>query len=238
VSDDDLWKAFEESDPTRGVSDDDLDELLSTAQLLDRVHDETRRRRVRHFPLRWRRVGIVTTSVVIVLSGTAAALSLISSPTTNTTELACFSAAALHSKTSAVTLDAHPLRTCAALMKWPAPAPKGLPSGVLCVLSNGSLGGFPTTGKANECATIGLEPYDGHVLDVPAAAFQEAAENYFAAHRCATLATARTEVSQLLTRHHVTGWRVRVSGSTSAGACATLAVRAGRKIVAIVGVKF
>jgi hypothetical protein len=229
---------FDESDPAHGVTDDDLDELLSTKQLIEGVHARTRKRRARHFPHGWRRAGIIAASAVIVLSGTAAAISLTSAPVTNTTELACFSAATLHSRGSIVSLSARPLRTCGALMHWPTSAAKGVPSGVLCVLSNGSLGGFPTTRKSGECRALGLEPYDGQVLDVPAAAFQEAAENYFAAHHCDTLAKARAEVSRLLARHKVDGWHVLISGSSAMGACATLAVEAEKKTVDIVGVKF
>ena len=97
---------------------------------------------------------------------------------------------------------------------------------------------MPTAGKPGECQTLGLEPYNGHVLDVPAAAFQEAAANYFAAHHCDTLAKARTEVSRLLALHKVSGWRIRLSGSRAAGACATLAVKPAEKTIDIVGVKF
>ena len=139
MSDDDLRRMFEENDPSSEVTDADLDELLSTERLLERIHATTERRRMRHFTHGWRRAGIVTASAVIVLSGTAAAISLLNAPATNTVELTCFSAASLHSNASIVSLSDHPLQACDELMHWPAPPVKGGQSGALCVLSNGSL---------------------------------------------------------------------------------------------------
>jgi hypothetical protein len=219
------------------VRDEDLDERLSTEHLLERIHDEAKQRKLWHFPRKSRRIGLISATAVLVLSGAAAAaISLNSSSVTNTTELACFSKASLHSTGAVVSLDANPVSTCATLMHWPVVA--GRARGVLCVLSAGSLGAFPSTRKEGECQTLGLLDYDGHVRDVPAAAFQEAAQSYFAAHRCEMMRVARVEVAHLLRRFGVSNWRVRVTGSSAPGSCATLAVEPSKKTVLIVGIKF
>ncbi len=237
MSDDDLWEAFEASDPTREITDGDLDERLSTDRLLQSVRDEAKSRRVRRFPRKGRRIGLITASAVFVLSGTAAAISLIRSPVANTTELACFSSASLDSKGVVVKLTTDPLSTCDTLMRWPA-ASAGGARGMLCVLSDRSLGGFPRTRKADECEALGLVAYDGHVRDVPVAAFQEAVQHYFEAHHCDTLEAARAEVVRLLNRYGISDWRIRVTGLTGVGSCATLAVEPTKKTVGIVGIKF
>ena len=108
---------------------------------------------------------------------------------------------------------------------------------MLCVLTDRSLGGFPRTRKADECDALGLVAYDGHVRDVPAAAFQEAGRSNLR-HTTATRSGRRGQVARLLHRYGISDWRIRVTGSTGAGSCATLAVEPTKKTVGIVGIKF
>jgi hypothetical protein len=238
MSDNHLRDLFESIDPARQVSDDCLDDLLPTDRLLERVSAEMIKRRGWRYVRNWKRVGVITTSVVLVFSGAAVALSLLRSPVQNTTQLTCFSSATQDSSATVVSLSAHPLRTCETLMHWSHQSKGTQPAGVLCILSNGSIGGFPFSQKSDECRALGLSTYSGRVTSPRAAAFQEAAQNYFATHHCQSLSTAHATVDRLLRVHKVVGWHVHVSGSTSPAACATLAVQAKDKIVDIVGIKF
>jgi len=238
MSDDRLSEEFAASDPTRHLMDHDLDRLLPADKLIEGVYARARGNGGWHFLRRWRRAGVITTSVVLVLSGSAAALALLHSPAKDSTHLTCFTSESLHSSASVVSLNAHPLRTCQTLMHWSRISAAGAPAGALCVLSDGSIGGFPPSRKGNECEALGLVTYDGHVATTRGAEFQRAAQNYFATHQCETLATARVEVTRLLARYGVSTWRIRISGSSVPGSCATFAVQARHKIVDIVGVKF
>src|SRR5665213_2594095 len=205
MSDDRLSEEFAASDPTRHLMDHDLDRLLPADKLIEGVYARARGNGGWHFLRRWRRAGVITTSVVLVLSGSAAALALLHSPAKDSTLLTCVTSRSLHSCASVVSLDAHPLRTCQTLMHCSRISAAGAPAGALCVLSDGSIGGFPPSRKGNECEA---------------------------------LATARVEVTRLLARYGVSTWRIRISGSSVPGSCATFAVQARHKIVDIVGVKF
>ena len=238
MSNDYLRNMFEAIDPTRNLTDVALEELLSTDQLLERVHAETTKKSGWPWSRKWGRVGIITTSAVLVLSGTAAAFTLLRSPVQNTTELSCFTSATPGSDATVVSLSTHPLRTCDSQMHWITMPDSSHPNGVLCILSNGSIGGFPPSRKLNECRSLGLATYDGRPRNADSAAFQEAAQSYFATHQCQSLSNARTAVTRLLREHDVSNWHVRVSGSTAPGACATLAVQVSKKTVDIVGIKF
>jgi hypothetical protein len=237
MSNDDLRKRFESADPARRATDEWLDRSLSTAKIVEFALVDSGRRRRWRFHRKWKRAGIFTASLVLVAGGSVAALTLLREPAQNTTQLTCFATTAQGSNATVVSLTTHPLRTCQSIMHW-ARLPQPNSRGALCVLSNGSIGGYPPSLDRNECGALGLATYNGHLQNSRAEAFQMSAQNYFAAHHCQSLIVARHAMVQLLNRFDVAGWSVRVSGSRSPKACATLAVLAKDKAVDIVGIKF
>lgn len=238
MSDDGLIKRFESADPARRVTDEMLDHSLPTDKVLAFVLTDSGRHRRWSLRRRWKRAGIFTASLVLVAGGSVAALTLLREPVQNTTQLTCFAGTAQGSNATVVSLTARPLRTCQSIMHWANLPREPNSHGALCILNNGSIGGYPPSPDNNECRALGLAVYDGRLQNSRAAAFQMSAQDYFAAHQCQSLMTARLAMVRLLHRFHVAGWSVRVSGSRSPKACATLAVLAKDKSVDIVGIKF
>jgi hypothetical protein len=237
VSDDYLRSLFESADPARHLSNDTLDNLLSTDELVERSLVESARYKWRS-SRKWRRAGIFTLSLALVAGGSAAAVAFLREPVQNTTELTCFASTSQGSNATVVSLTAHPLRTCRVIMHWDAQSKGSHFHGALCVLSNGSIGGYPPDSNPNECEDLGLATYNGRAKDSRAAAFQVAAQNYFAAHQCQSLLVAQEVTFRLLKHYGVTDWNVHVSGSRAPGSCATLAVQARNRKIDIVGINF
>lgn len=238
MSDDDLRKRFESADPARHATDELLDRSLSTAKVIEFALVDSRHRRRWRFHRKWKRAGIFTASLVLVAGGSVAAMTLLREPVQNTTQLTCFATIAQGSNATVVSLTTHPLRTCQNIMHWAKLPQEPKSHGALCILSNGSIAGYPPSPDRNECKALGLATYNGHSQNSRAEAFQMSAQNYFVTHRCQSLIVARHAMERLLNRFDVAGWSVRVSGSRSPKACATLAVLPKDKTIDIVGIKF
>ncbi|MHB8380290.1 MAG: hypothetical protein ACYDB2_10335 [Acidimicrobiales bacterium] len=239
MKDDPLQRIFGDIDPVKDLSDADLDSLLPTESLLDRLHRDidTEPLSWRHRRM-WRRTMVISASTVLALAGAAVAVTFLRAPVQDTTRLSCFARVSLESDANVVAYGSHPLSICQSLMHWPSAPGSPAPSGSLCVLSDGSLAGFPPTRKSNVCAALGLPIFDGHVTDLKVAAFEESAQSYFTERPCMKPAIARSEIQRLLKKYNISGWRVEVSGSKAASACATLSIQVSARLVDIVGFVF
>jgi hypothetical protein len=235
LSYDPLQKFFDIADPTKDLSNAELDALFPTESLLERLKGEVNNEPVGWFRKRlWRRTIIVSTTAVLVLAGTAAAFTFLRSPVQDVTRLSCFESVSLSSGAEVVAYSGQPLAMCRSVMHWlPVPG-SPVPNGSLCVLTNGSLAGFPPSRRAQACTQLGLPVFNGRLKNPEVAAFEQAAQNYFSENSCMDPAAARNGVLQLIGRFAISGWHVRVSGSKSEVACATLGIQGKVRVVDIV----
>ena len=239
MKNDPLEKIFDDIDPIKDLSDTDLDSLLPTDSLLERLHRDIEKEPPswRHRRM-WRRTMVISASAVLTLAGAAAAITFLRSPVQDATRLSCFARVSLTSTADVVPYASHPLSICQSLMQWSSVPGSPAPSGSLCVLSNGSLAGFPPSRESHVCTALGLSSFNGRVADLKVAAFEESAQNYLTKHPCMKPAIARGEVKRLLRRYNISGWRVEVSGSKAVSACATLSIQVSVRLVDIVGFVF
>lgn len=236
MKNDPLQKIFSNIDAVKDLSDADLEALVPTAQLLERLHGAVDRQP----GARWRervlrRSVVISVTAVLVLAGTAAALTFLRAPVQNTTRLSCFAKVSLSSDADVIAYTPHALLSCQSLMSWPPMPASPNPKGSLCVLSDGSLAGFPPSRQSHVCADLGLAAFNGRLADAKVAVFVEVAQSFFTKHPCLETAVARKEVHQLLKKYDVSGWRVEVSGSNAKNACATLSIQISHRLVEIVG---
>lgn len=237
---------FESADPTRGLSNGEIDKIIGDAQIFQRLHDRAKdisREPQPHGPWRpqphgpWRRVALISTAAVLVLGGAAAAVTLLRSPATNTSHMVCYSQDSVHSQIiSEIPLGPHPLALCQAQLHWKSVPSSPTPAGLLCVLPNGTLGGFPPSKKHHSCSSIGLVAFNHKFAHPYVRAFEKAAHSYFADHACPKVVEAKNEMLKLIRQNGLRGWRVRVYGSTNSGACATFAIEPTRHLIDIVAV--
>jgi hypothetical protein len=238
MSYDPFAQVLEAVDPARGLSDAELDAMFSPVALLERLETEVAKAPVRWWRRRpWRRTTIITLSTVLVLAGSAAAISLLRSSAHDTSRLSCFEKVSLSPNAHVFAFHSHPLATCASVMSWPSVPKSPNPSGSLCVLANGSLAGFPPTRENHVCVKLGLATFNGRLKSPRFVSFERAAENYFTAHPCEPSRTARTAVLQLMGQFGIDQWRLQTSGSTASGACATLNIQVGVRLVNIVDIE-
>ncbi len=238
MSVDPFKQLFEQADPTRGLSAHDIDALVEDGELFQRVLDRTKdvpHRRASRRP--WRRVTLITVATVLVLGGAAAAITFLRSPVTNTTQMSCYSQDTLHSKViSEMPYGTHPLETCKAQLHWKSAPSSRTPAGLLCVLPNGTLGGFPPSKRYQSCSSIGLGTFNGKLAHPHVLTFERAAHSYFESHACPTVGSARHELLELIGKYGLRGWRVDVDGSISPSACATLAILPTTRSIDVIGV--
>lgn len=235
MKDDPLQRIFDRLDATKNLSDSDLDAIMPTERLLNRLNNELSKEHVGWFRRRfWRRTVVITTTTVLVLAGTAAGISLLRGPVHDVTRLSCFAKVSLTSGADVISYTSNPLSACQSFMHWPAVPSSSSPNGSLCVLSNGSLAAFPPSRRRQVCADLGLAVFDGHIANLKVAAFEESTQNYFTAHLCMAPGVARQEVERLLRKYDITGWRVRITGKQSTNACATLSIQVSSRLVDIV----
>jgi len=234
---DPFQRLFDAVDPVKVLSDADIDALVPTEDLVQRIlRQEENKPRVQFYRRISRRTAIISTVAVLVVAGAATAVTFLRSPVSNTSLVSCYSHDSLHSKVIAVpTYAAHPLASCQTQLHW-KPTPKGAtPSGFLCVLSNGTLGGFPPSNEIENCAKLGLVTFNGKLKYPGVLKFEGSAHRYFSVNSCASVTDARKQMLRLIRRFKLSGWQVQIGGSRSAGSCATFGMQSQREIVNIVG---
>jgi hypothetical protein len=229
---------LEAVDPTLNLSDTELDAMFSTDHLLERLQHEIANERLSWFRRRpWRRTTIFTLSAVLVLAGSAAAITLLRSSAHDTSRLSCFTRDSRSLNGEVFGFSRGPLAACQAALDWKSIPASPEPSGSLCVLPNGSLAGFPPSRQAHVCSRLGLAVFNGHVKNPKVADFQRSAQVYFIEHSCESPPTAQKAVLRLIGQFGIDQWRVQTSGSTSTSACATLNILVKARTVNIVGIK-
>jgi hypothetical protein len=238
VSPDPFKKLFESADSTREVSTDQIDKLVENSQIVQRVHDRVNGApHRRKFHGAWGRVALASTAVVLVLGGAAAAITFLRSPVTNTSQMSCYSQDSLHSKVIAeMPYDSTPLASCKSELHWTSVPLSRTPAGLLCVLPNGTVAGFPPSKKYQSCSTIGLAIFNGklkypHVLD-----FQNAAHRYFEGNACPNVQSAKSRILYFIGKYGLRGWTVRTYGSSSPRSCATFGIQSAKRLIDVVGV--
>jgi hypothetical protein len=175
---------------------------------------------------------------VLVAAGSAAAVTLLRSPVTNSSLVSCYSGDSLHSKTIVVEAYAkNPLSSCGSILNWTRGKSGGGAKGFLCVLPNGSLGGFPVTKTAHDCSDLGLSSFDGKLKFPEVLRFEDSAHRYFESNSCPTPKDAKKKMLELIGEYGLKGWRVVSYGARSRGTCATLAVQPKARIVDVVGIE-
>lgn len=234
---DPLQKAFDAIDPTKDMSDAQLQALLPTEALLSRLHESRANPptgQVLRF--RWRKVAIISSSAVLVLAGTAAAITFLRSPVLDVTHMGCFQMVSLHTNEKVIPYSSNPLASCEQAMHWKPIPGSPAPSGSLCVLSDGSLAGFPPSRNPETCARLGLATFNGQLKNPEVVRFEQAARSYFASNSCVSPPAARREMLNLIGRFGLAGWRVQSSGSAATTACASFGIQVHLRIVDIVGI--
>lgn len=233
---DPLVKAFRTLDPTKKLTDEQLDTMFSVKELLDQLNSPKRlswfastRRRV------WRRSVVASVIAVLMAGGVATAITLSRSPVRSVAHMACYQSTSLSSIAEVTSYGNNPLSLCAQVMHWPAPRSGVHGRGMLCVLSDGSLAAFPPSSREESCAKLGLVTFNGRLASPHVAAFQQAAESYFVHHQCDSTQDFRLTMLRLLGKFGVVGWHVQTVGSKSANACATLGFDVESKLVDVVG---
>lgn len=182
------------------------------------------------------RVAAISATAVFALAGTAAAITFWRAPVQDITHIGCFEKVSLHTNVDVIAYSSNPLAACGAAMHWPSAPGSSNPHGSLCVLSDGSLAGFPPSRKPDVCATLGLATFNGRLKSLPVGHFELAAQNYFTSHPCVTLGAAQQQILGLLEKFKISGWHVRIYGSKSTLACATFGLQVKSQTVDLVGI--
>jgi|SRR5665213_375397 len=238
MSRDPFEQLFESLDRTRQITDAQIDELFSVEPLIAIAHDPDPQRSASRSGRRlWRRGTVVATVAVVLIGSAAAAISLSSGPVESVTSMTCYQHDSLSSTANVVSYDSKPLAFCSQLLHWPNSTKDPHDKGSLCLLSNGSIAAFPPSRKFGGCKSLGLEAFNGRIANSDAARFQIQAQNYFSHHLCDSRVTARGAILRLLGADGLTEWRVRLTGSSSPTACATLAILTSSQEVEIVGIR-
>jgi len=238
MSDDFFQRLFDAVDPTKGISDAQLAEEFPLEQVAFCLRNDFVERRIRRFHRRpWRRATVFILSITVLVAGTATAIDLLRSPIRVATTLSCFQFDSLSSKVDVVGFSGHPLAACASVAHWHEPNQTSTPRGFLCVLSNGSLAGFPSSSRRRNCEFLGLPSFDGKFQKSAEKKFQQSLQRYFSVHTCVTSQIARDEVRDAIGKFGLSEWRVRVSGSLDIRACSTLNIQVGRRTVNIVEIE-
>jgi hypothetical protein len=234
---DPLQGLFDAVDPTKDMTDAQLDARLSPDALFLRIEKQSDVSPVKWLRRRtWRRAAIISTSAVLVLAGSAAAISILRAPVSNTSQFSCYSQDTTHSKVIAVlAYTPKALSSCQSALHW-KPDPKGAtPKGFLCVLSDGTLGGFPPSRGVEDCAKLGLAVFNGTLKYPEVLRFENSATKYFSSHLCVTPSVGRTRMRVLFREFDMTHWRVQLTRVTTPSACETFGIEPGHRLVDLVG---
>ena len=220
------------------MTDASLNEHFPTEELLARLQraaEARPARRLRHGF--WQRTTVISLVAVLAVTGTAAAISFLRSPVTDTSRLSCFSQISLTSKViEELPMSSHPLGACGVALHWKQIPESPAPKGSLCVLANGSLAGFPPSRRVDVCSYLKLATFSGRSENIRVAKFEKSAMNYFGESSCVAPETARREIIHLFVKFGLTRWRVRFTRTSSVGTCSTLAIQVKKRVVDLVGI--
>jgi len=89
---------FQSIDPTRGLSDADIDKMVAEAKIVERAEQRATTPYRRWYQRRWRRTAVISIVAIVGFSGVATSVTLFRSGVSDPTQMECYSQDAIHSK--------------------------------------------------------------------------------------------------------------------------------------------
>lgn len=230
----DPWqRLFDAIDPVKGMSDTEIDALIPTEGLAQRVQNREARKPADSS--RWRstrRVAIVATIVVLIVAGIVTG-AIVRAPSPKASLVECYSRdSPTSSVTAAVPYTRHSMASCQTQSRWRL-GPRGhASSGILCVLSNGTLGAFPAPTGTTSCAKMGLASFNS-LKNPQVFRFEKYAHRYFVNNPCVPPTDARRQILELIGRFGLVGWHVFLNSTAPSRGCAIVAVESRSQVISI-----
>ncbi|HEY5093329.1 MAG TPA: hypothetical protein VII60_08690 [Acidimicrobiales bacterium] len=242
-----IERVFRAIDPAAGLDNGGLDSVFNVDELMGKINEGIRANVPIKTGRRWRRFRrgfAVPLALLLIASGTAAAVSLLRSPEPIrlSATMACYSQPVKRAQLiEVVDLTTTPGKTCQralrASLKSGTTAPNfTLPE--LCVSNDDVLRVFPNVHAKNLCDSLGYAPYSGKVIVDSVTRLAEAARAFNTSHQCVSIQVGTADANQILTTNALArSWNVTVINRTpSVPSCATLAVDDVHKMIDVVGV--
>jgi hypothetical protein len=243
MNEQEIERIFSAIDPAAGLDNDGLDSVFDADALMRRVTVGIRSDVPIKTGRRWRRFRrgfTVPLALLLVASGTAAAVSLLRSPEPIRLSalMDCYSQPMKRASViDVVELTTTPGQTCVHVLRAALNNGAAMPSfapPALCVSNDDLLRVFPTTHVKNFCNTLGFAPYSGKVIVDHVARLMLAAHAFNASHQCASVQVATADANKLLSANSLArSWNVHVD-NRAAPTCATLAVDDVHRILDVV----
>jgi hypothetical protein len=243
VNEQEIERIFTAIDPAAGLDNAGLDSVFDVEALMRRVTDDNRANVPIKVGRRWRRFRrgfTVPLALLLIASGTAAAVSLLRSPEPIriSGSMSCYSQPMKHPQLiDAINLTTTPGHTCEVAMRAATKRGTTVPNFTppeLCVSNDNVLRVFPTTHVKNFCNTLGYAPYSGKILVDRVARLMLAVVAFNSSNRCASIQVATADANGLLAKYSLArSWNVNVI-NRAPPVCSTLAVDDVHRIVDVV----
>jgi hypothetical protein len=247
VNEQEIERVFRAIDPAASLDDGGLDSVFDVNELLSRINEGIRANVPIKTGRRWRRFRrgfTVPLVLLLIASGTAAAVSLLRSPEPIrlSATMACYSQPFKRAQLiEVVDLTTTPGKTCQRLLR--ASVRSGTPepnfaSPELCVSNDDVLRVFPVIHAKNLCDSLGFAPYSGKIIVDSVTRLTMAVTAFMASHECVSIQVGIADANQLLTTNALAqSWNVTVVNRTpNVPSCATFAVVQAHKMLDVVGV--
>jgi hypothetical protein len=246
VNESEIERIFTAIDPAASLDNGGLDSVFDVDELMKRVNEGIRANVPIKTGRRWRRFRrgfTVPLAILLVASGTAAAVTLLRAPEPIrlSATMACYSQPMKRAQLiEVVDLTTTPVQTCqralGAAMKSGATAPN-FTSSELCVTKDDVLRVFPKSHVKNLCDELGYAPYSGKVIVDNEARLALAIRSFLASHQCVSIQVGTADANRYLTSNSLAqSWNVNVINRTpGARMCATFALDDVHRIVDVVG---
>lgn len=246
MNEEDIERAFMAIDPAARLDDAGLDSVFAFDALMGRINEGIHANVPVKTGRRWRRFRrgfTVPLALLLIASGTAAAVSLLRSPEPIrlSATMACYSQPVKRAQLiEVVNLTTTPGRTCQRALRASITSgtPPNFTSPELCVSNDDVLRVFPKIHKKDFCDSLGYEPYSGNVIVDSVARLSLAAMAFNASRQCVSIQVGTADANQLLAKNALAGsWNVTVIDRTpNVPSCSTFAVDDVHKIVDVVGI--
>jgi hypothetical protein len=247
VNEQDIERLFMAIDPAARLDDDGLDSVFAVDVLMSSINEGIHANVSIKTGRRWRRFRrgfTVPLALLLIASGTAAAVSLLRSPEPIrlSATMACYSQPVKRAQLiEVVNLTTTPGRSCQRALRASITGGTTTPnfaSPELCVSNDDVLRVFPKIHKKDFCDLLGYAPYSGKVIVDSVARLSLAAMAFNASRRCVSIQVGTADANQLLAKNALAGsWNVTVIDRTPhVPSCSTFAVDDVHKIVDVVGV--
>jgi hypothetical protein len=237
VKDDPFESLFESIDPIRGLTKTEIDAAVSSDRILNQLHKKIRLESTRQSRRRFVRLVTISAVFVLVVVGTAVVITFLRPSISDTSLIKCFSQDSLQSSVIAVKpYGSKPFNSCQALFHGRTTSEGATPTGFVCVLANGELGGFPSSKLVENCSKLGLATYDGKLRLSRILKFESAAHRFFSNRACVSSHLAHEQMRRLLSDYELRGWLVIVSDSDLSKACVTIDIQPQARVVSVVAI--